>query len=508
MNVGRGLRERGYALFNAAKTKQIAFMSDERSIPIDAAPRLTSHLRALSLIAPLQRAEENKGMLHVAAKEAERVDMRYLALAAIELLIDRMGAGSTASHTELIEYLASLASIQSRGLSSADASTLAEHVFDGLTNARDRRSRFKVRLFDPDEPNGVYFEFALLRAEPLPDGTVGYRLTQEAIEIHLSLLAHDPLTATQVSEIIVGEFLKRGLYDHAASAAERTRTNSIRLAEALRLLMAEARRAILKIMWHHELGPKMEEARSLLDASIVREGAMLAQLSDTAADVTDETDRRHLSRIRSLLIDVQTRHRKLIVRIQNTAEEYLQLQADALKLRPLSRLPDLEREVLDPLLHAPDSLLKANASNVFGAISGALSPLVLDLGAAIAAFEPELEDAGAIDATFEFDDPTPPLALPFDDATIARAEQFARATIIAAGTMTLCDILERAAEARPDDIPFQRCLFLILEQAIDPRTTDVAGGASILESRFDAGFVEGTDVRFSRAVPGGPHASR
>lgn len=62
---------------------------------------------------------------------------------------------------------------------------------NGLTNARDRRDRFKVRLFDPDQPNGVYFEFALLRGEPQPDSTVGYRLTQEAIELHLSLLAHD-----------------------------------------------------------------------------------------------------------------------------------------------------------------------------------------------------------------------------------------------------------------------------------------------------------------------------
>jgi len=114
--------------------------------------------------------------------------------------------------------------------------------------------------------------------------------------------------------------------------------------------MAEARRAILKVMWHQELGPKMEEARTLLDASIMREGAMLAQLSDTAADVTDETDRRHLARIRNLLHDVQTRHRRLIVVVQNTADEYLHLQADALKLRPLARLPDLENEILDPLL--------------------------------------------------------------------------------------------------------------------------------------------------------------
>ncbi|MDA9433697.1 hypothetical protein [Bradyrhizobium sp. CCBAU 51627] len=485
-------------------------MSDQRTTSAEAAPRLTSHLRALSLIAPLQRAEDNKGMLHVAAKAAERVDMRYLALAAIELLIDRMGAGGTASRAELIEYLADLARLQSRGLSGTDALALAEHVFDGLTNARDRRARFKVRLFDPDKADGVIFEFALLRAEPLPDGTVGYRLTQEAIEIHLSLLAHDPLTATQVSEIIVGEFLKRGLYDHAVSAAERTRTNSIRLAEALRLLMAEARRAILKVMWHQELGPKMEEARSLLDASIMREGAMLAQLSDTAADVTDETDRRHLSRIRNLLLDVQTRHRKLIVVVQKTAEEYLHLQADALKLRPLARLPDLENEILDPLLRAPDSFLIENADGLFGAISGTLPPLVLDLGTTIAAFQPDIEDIDAIDPDYAFDDPTAGIALPFDEATIARSEQFARETILAAGAITLGEILERAARARPEDDAFQRCLFFILEQAIDPRTTDVTGDASILATRFDAGFVEGTDVRFSRAAAtgGGIHASQ
>lgn len=483
-------------------------MSDQRFMSTDAAPRLTSHLRALSLIAPLQRAEDNKGMLHVAAKAAERVDMRYLALAAIELLIDRMGAGGTAGRAELIEYLADLARLQSRNLSDPDATALAEHVFDGLTNARDRRARFKVRLFDPDQPDGVFFEFALLRAEPLPDGTVGYRLTQEAIEIHLSLLAHDPLTATQVSEIIVGEFLKRGLYDHAVSAAERTRTNSIRLVEAIRLLMAEARRAILKVMWHEELGPKMEEARSLLDASIMREGAMLAQLSDTAADVTDETDRRHLSRIRTLLLDVQTRHRKLIVVVQKTADEYLHLQADTLKLRPLARMPDLENEILDPLLRAPENFLIENASALFGAISGALPPLIFDVAAVITAFEPEIEEDGVLEPAFEFDEPTVALDLPFDDGTIARAEQFARETIIAAGAISLGEILSRAVSDRPDDAALQRCLFLILEQAIDPRTTDVAGEASILRTRFDAGFVEGTDVKFSRATVGGIHASR
>jgi hypothetical protein len=207
-----------------------------------------------------------------------------------------------------------------------------------------------------------------------------------------------------------------------------------------------------------------------------------------------------VARICNLLLDVQTRHRKLIVVVQKTADEYLHLQADALKLRPLARLPDLEDEILDPLLRAPGSFLIENAGGLFGAISGTLPRLVLDLAAAVAAFEPESEEAGTCDPDYAFDDPTVGIELPFDEATIARSEQFARETILAAGAITLGEILERAAQARPEDASFQRCLFLILEQAIDPRTSDVAGGASILATRFDAGFVEGTDVRFSRAT--------
>jgi len=454
-----------------------------------AAPRLTSHLRALSLIAPIQKLDDTKGLLHTQEQVAEHVDLRYLALAAIELLIERMGAGGTASRTDLLEYLASLAAIQWRAISPDDAATLAEHVFDGLTNARERRARFKVQLFDPDKPGGASFEFGLLRAEALPDGTVGYRLTQEAIEIHLSLLDHDPLTATQVSEIIVEEFLRRGLYDHAVNAAERTRTNSVRLAEALRLLMAEARRAILKVMWQHELGPKMQEARDLLDASIVREGAMLAHLNDTAADVTDDTDRRHLARVRTLLLDVNNRHRNLMVIVQTTADEYLLLQADALKLRPPTRLPDLEHEILDPL--------GRSASEIFGALSGPFTPLVFDIAAALKAFEPDFAEYGQGEVVLEAGTPSEPVPLPFDAPTIARAETFARAMILAEGSITLGDILARAAEKDADDMAFRRCLFLILEQAIDPRTADITSEASILDVRFNAGFVEGTDVQFT-----------
>ncbi len=473
------------------------------------APHLTSHLRALALIEPLQRVEDSKMHLHVDdPKVVANIDLRYLALAIIELLIDRMGVGGTISRSEMIEHLAGFARIQRSTITDADSTTLAEHVFDWLTNARERRGRFTAHLFEPGTPGGVTLQFSLLRAEALPDGTVGYRLTQEAIEVHLSLLAQDPLTATQVSEMIVEEFLKRGLYDHAVSAAERTRTNSIRLAEALHLLMAEARRAIRKVLWHDQLGPRMEEARTLLDASIAREGAMLVQLNDTAADITDETDRRYIARIRNLLLDVQTRHRHLMVVVQNTANEYLKLQAEVLKLRQMTRLPDLENEILNPLLQASMHFLGEAASDLLGSISGPLTPLVMDVAATIAAFEPELDEEVQSDHTIELAPLVEPMKLPFDDAMIERAEGFARTTIVNAGAIKLGDILESAAAVHPGESDFLRCLFLILEQAIDPRTTNVTNGASILATRFDAGFVTGADVYYTDGSSEVGHAAK
>jgi hypothetical protein len=52
---------------------------------------------------------------------------------------------------------------------------------------------------------------------------------------------------------------------------------------------------------------------------------VLTQLSDTAAGVTDETHRRHLSRICNTLLDMQP-HRMLIVVVLKTAEKDLHLR--------------------------------------------------------------------------------------------------------------------------------------------------------------------------------------
>jgi hypothetical protein len=95
------------------------------------------------------------------------------------------------------------------------------------------------------------------------------------------------------------------------------------------------------------------------------------------------------------------------------------------------------------------------------------------------------------------------MKLPFDDQLIARAESFARDRITHAGSLTLGELLDAATLAQPGDAVFLRCLFLILEQAIDPRTTDVSEGASILFSRFDAGFVVGANVRYTRRIVAG-----
>jgi hypothetical protein len=463
------------------------------------APRLTSHLRALALLQPLQRVEESKASRQwLGAQTPQQLDARYLALATISFLIDRMGIGGVATRIEILQYLESLACLQCPDIAAADAVTIAEHVFDGLINMRDRRARFRSTHFDPQHTERVTTEFALVRAEPVSTGGVGYRLTQEAIEVHLSLLAQDPLTATQVNEMIVDEYLRRGLYDEAANAAERARTNSIRLAEAVRTLMAAAHRAIRKVLWQEELGPRLEEARDLLDTSIEREGAMLRHLNDTTAEISEETERRHIARLRQLLHEVQSRHRGLSVIVQRTASDYLALQVEALRARTVSRLPDLEREILEPCLQAPVDFLTGVGSRIFEVISGALPPMVLDLGATIAAFEPDpLEDAVPEEGS-EVAAPSTPMPPTFEDALIERTEAFARSLIAQYHNTTLAEILQRALDEHDPDSAFVRCLFWVLEQAVDPHTGTIAKGAAILNRRFTLQFVSGSDVRYSR----------
>ena len=463
------------------------------------APRLTSHLRALALLQPIQRAEESKSsQTWVCAETPQQLDARYLALATISYLIDRMGVGAIATRIEILQYLEALSRLQRPNIAVADAATIAEHVFDTLTNMRDRRARFRSTHFDPQYSDRVTTEFALLRAEPVSAGGVGYRLTQEAIEVHLSLLAQDPLTATQVNEMIVDEYLRRGLYDEAANAAERARTNSVRLAEAVRALMAAAYRAIRKVLWQEELGPRLEEARELLDSSVEREGAMLRHLNDTAGEVSEETDRRHIARLRQLLLEVQARHRGLSVIVQRTASEYLALQAEALKARPMSRLPDLEREILEPCLQAPMDFLTSVGSHIFEAISGTLPPMVLDLAATIAAFEPDSLEGAVEDEGTEVAAPSTPMPPTFEDELIERTEGFACSLITEHGDITLAEILERALDEHEPDSAFMRCLFWVLEQAVDPHTGTIAKGAAILDGRFSFQFVSGSDIRYSR----------
>lgn len=465
------------------------------------APRLTSHLRALALLYPVQRIEESKSFREwVNAETPELLDARYLALATVSYLIDRMGVGAVASRQEILQYLQALAHLQCEEIEAADSRTIAEHVFDGLTNLRDRRAHFRSTHFDPEHIERVTIEFALLRAEPLSTGGVGYRLTQEAIEVHLSLLAQDPLTATQVNEMIVGEYLRRGLYDEAANAAERARTNSIRLAESVRALMAAAHRAIRKVLWQEELGPRLEEARELLDTSIEREGAMLRHLNDTSDEVSDETDRRHIARLRQLLLDVEARHRRLSVIVQRTAAEYLALQTDALRLRAASRLPDLEREILEPCLQARMDTLIDLSSRVFEVISGPLTPMVLDIPATILAFEPDQAEEEADEERLEVGAPSAPLPPTFEDALIERAESFARDLILKRGSISLGEILARALDQTDPDPAFVRCLFWVLEQAVAPQTGTISKAATILDKRFNASFVVGTDIQYSAAA--------
>jgi hypothetical protein len=134
--------------------------------------------------------------------------------------------------------------------------------------------------------------------------------------------------------------------------------------------------------------------------------------------------------------------------------------------------------------------------------------MVFDVGAVLEGFGPDLDDEDASEMSSEVAPPTAPMKPTFADELIEQVGQFARSLLRERGTLRLSDILEIAAQEGNGDELYQRCLFLTLEQAIDPRTGDIASEALILDTRFDGDFVTGRNVHYAGAANTEPHSPR
>ena len=113
---------------------------------------LTRRVQALVRTAPLHAMEAHKNNRSI---DLQRHDLRLLALAAIEAVVERMGFGYGASRDEIRQRLLPLLSLMEPGIALEAADRVVELVLEELLNSGNRRLAFEVPYVSLEGGQGV-----------------------------------------------------------------------------------------------------------------------------------------------------------------------------------------------------------------------------------------------------------------------------------------------------------------------------------------------------------------
>jgi len=467
---------------------------------------VTRQLRNLLLLAPLFQLEGTKARLGAEGEDLfEGIDTLYLSLSLFDFVAERMVMDLGAPRADIVVHLAGeIARMETtldrsalgraRALPEAQCERAAEQVLDALTNARERHRAFEPSYFDAAGGTARRLRFRLLRLSDEPDGVLRYLLTPEGLTAYLAMLDVDPALAQQAEEILIARLLERGRFRDALRLARRARTRTLELRETLRKHLLRAHRAGGAVHWSGETLPRIAEAIEHIRERQTEEHAILQGVGAHDLDALAPDLRRDLVDLRDTIDDCRHQHAQLHRETMSVNDRFLALQASAFRARRVTALPDLERQVLGPLLERTISELAGIAEEVTALLNaprveGMLDPvLLLDL----------LERGQDRNETLTTDEEDAPLAdlerLPerFDQTLQARVVEWARAVLDREGAMTFSALLKRA---RRDGLSHDErlCLAYVVIAAFHPRDDRLDVDARI-GGRFSDSLVEGDDL--------------
>lgn len=333
---------------------------------------LTRRVRSLARTAPLHRIEANKA---ARSRDLSRHDLRALALRAIDATIEQMGLGYGAHRDDLVEAMRPLILAAEPGASRADLQDIAALVIDHLLNETDRRLQFDEPYleFDGESATMRSVSFHLLKEVEADDGTIVLRATTEAINLYAGMLDVDVEDAQTAAEAVLKAQIERGAIGQAVATARQARLRSIEYAETLRGTLRKIRRDVSRVDTS-ELLARVASARHHVDQRLDVERGLLDAVDQRAAE-EGSGEVLALVELRDALNDCRERHLGLHKELIGANQTWLaEQERQRFKRVRASALPDLERQVLEPLL-----------AETLGDLEGLVDPLLLALHAASAA---------------------------------------------------------------------------------------------------------------------------
>ncbi len=424
---------------------------------------LTLQKRNLLLAEPIARLSLDRGVIfQYDPAIADRLDVQYLALSAMDFVMERSAIESGASPTEIVEHVAAEARRVKPELSDEQSRKVGQVVLDYLANAKDRHRAFRAEYYDASRRGFAFHDFRLLALFSAPDGAPRFKLARGAQTLTLAMLDVSPEFAQEAEAIMIRRAVERGRFRDALTLAQRARMRSIHFQQFIEDRLFQVRRNADRIVWSADVLPELDRARAHLSERREHETAIIESIRDHIAHAEGET-RVHLIDLKDTVDECHQRHSVLFERVVTASEEFRRLQAGAFQARLVRDIPDLEDRILVPLLAASMRAVAGMSDRVGIAFAAPSPPRLYDLALLFEGLtQPRVrrDPAGA-------DRPEDLVAIEhvppeFDTAEIRTAEDWLVRELAARSRLDMATAIQEAGKQELPDSTLRCVLFLML----------------------------------------------
>lgn len=340
---------------------------------------LTRQQRNLLLAGPIARLSLERRVIFKDSPEiANDIDLQYLALSAIDFVMERSAIESGAPPGGIVDHVAGEAIRVKPTLTANQSRKVGQVVLDYLANARDRHKAFRSDYYDAGRGAFTFHDFRLLSLFVAADGSARFKLGTGAQTLTLAMLDIAPEFAQEAEAIMIRKAVERGRFKDAHTIAQRSRMRSIHYQQYIDDKLFRARRAADSVIWSEEVLPELDEARRHLRERQNHETAIIESIRENIAHARDET-RDQLIDLKETIENCHARHAALFSRVITASEEFRKLQARAFRARYKQDVPDLEDRILVPLLLAPMATVSNMSDEVSIAFAAPTAPKLYDL---------------------------------------------------------------------------------------------------------------------------------
>jgi hypothetical protein len=192
---------------------------------------LSRQQRNLLLLRPVFQLERYKMMVGD-EQGAERtlfqgVDTHYLALSALDLMMEATTISSGSTSTEVLTHLTEITMRVKPSLLAPQSRRVAEVVLDAMDNKANNHREFSFEYFDAASCSAKSARFRLVRFEPDAEDVYRYRPTAEGYLVYLGMLDLSPEDSQELMEKMLDLLVPRGRFEAALEIARRARKLSI-----------------------------------------------------------------------------------------------------------------------------------------------------------------------------------------------------------------------------------------------------------------------------------------